>query len=161
MLAGARKHLSSILLWSVVTLVLAQQHAALFAILTFPFVLFYVLLRLVFLRLRKRALAHLGVTLALIATSYMVVAAVHFVRYKEARRMGDEVVQRIRLYKETHGIYPGSSREVGLSPEALKPWRIHYSSDNGEPVLFYPSTQVPFDQYWYNFRQSAWEYRPD
>ena len=161
LLAGTGKHLSSLIIWSVVTLVLAQQHAALFALLALPFVLFYILARLVFLLLRKRALGQLGVTFALIAVSCLLVATVHLVRYKEARQMGEEIVQKIRAYKEMHGVYPGSSREFGIPPEQLKSRRVYYSLGDGEPVLFYSSTLMPFDIYWYNFGQSAWEYRPD
>jgi hypothetical protein len=154
-----RKSLPTIVLWSLVTLLAAQKYGAMFAFLTLPFVVIYVLASIVFLFFRKQTLGNLGGTLAVVSIAYLIVAAVHFARFKEARHDGDEVVQKIQAYRVAHGIYPGSSLEFGVSPEQLKPLR--YALAEGEPMLFYPATQMAFDVYWYNFEQSVWEYRVD
>ena len=138
-----------------------QLHGAVVAFVTVPLVLLYLVASIYLLALKRRTVKQLGVTILIIFSAYLVIAITHTIRFKEARNNANSLVAGLNQYKFSHGTYPRSIIELGVSSEQLRRQNIYYSLSDSGPVLIYMATQVPFDKYFYNFNSSDWEYRAD
>ncbi len=148
-----------IILWVIIVFFSIQVHGALFAFISAPFALIYLVICLFNLFLKKKPRKEIGFKLLIIIISYVVIAAVHVVRFQDARSHADFVLMKIEAFHAIHGQYPANSLEAGLNDEALRKQRLFYGNAQGSPTLFYPATQMPFDTYSFNFKNSQWEYR--
>ncbi len=147
------------MLWIILVVLSMQTHGALFAFMSAPFTFIFLIVCIFNLIIKKKPPKEIGIKLLIITVSYLVIAAVHVVRFQDARKHAEFVLTRIQAFHTTHGQYPANSREVGITDEDLRKQRLFYDNQQGNPILFYPATQMPFDTYSFNFKKSKWEYR--
>jgi hypothetical protein len=88
---------------------------------------------------------------------------IHYIRQKITRRHADEIVAAIDGYSRTHGHYPATLEEIGISRKRLKD-RLGFSAyffNAGKPDFFYHGTFTPYAMCRYDFNAGAWRCRPD
>jgi len=93
-----------------------------------------------------------------------VVFGIHHLRQERMRRDADKLVARIDEYLRTHGHYPATVDEIGMSRPQVKSMLgspSGYFLLNGRPSLFYPATFAPFAACSYDFKAAKWACHAD
>ena len=92
------------------------------------------------------------------------VVCIHFVRHNFVRNTADEIISKITSYAATHGQFPSSISDVGLSEEELRA-KInmgHYWRDEaGKPLFIYAVTFEPYSVFSYDFEKRTWVYEAE
>ncbi|UXI67435.1 hypothetical protein [Tahibacter amnicola] len=108
---------------------------------------------------QERAVQYLKLVLCVITLATGITLHVHYVQ--AARSSAQDVVAFVEAFRESHDRYP-TTAEVEAAPfwSATRLWRIGYAHADGVVLLTYPSTNNPFDRYFYNFAQRTWKFLP-
>lgn len=88
----------------------------------------------------------------------VVIVSSHAYMHNQAREVANAISSTIVLHRQTHGAYPASAEEAGLSREFMKKSRVFYNFSDGVPFLMYPVTFMPFDTYDFDFETGEWQY---
>jgi hypothetical protein len=68
-----------------------------------------------------------------------------------------QVVSTIATYHDQHGAWPDDLAQAGLDEEALRRWRVHYVSRDGQHRVTYPSVFSVYDSFVYDFDKPGWK----
>lgn len=58
--------------------------------------------------------------------------------------MANQVAEAIVLYEQTHGAYPATTEEAGVSNRYARTQMVIYSNKSGRPFIMYPVTFMTF-----------------
>jgi hypothetical protein len=87
------------------------------------------------------------------------VFGIHHLRQERMRRDADKLVARINEYLRTHGHYPATVDEIGISRQQVRDMfgsMSGYYLANGRPALIYTLSFAPFAACDYDFKAAKW-----
>jgi hypothetical protein len=102
------------------------------------------------------------VSLAVIATSVLAVAASHTYHHETARSAANKLVADIVDFRKNNGRYPDDEMELGVTnPSRRQLYRLKYKNFAGEPGFSYSGTFGLFRKWEYNFSTGVWNYESE
>lgn len=156
-----RPYIGTAFLCAIVALLAAQVHSGFMLIVVAPFLLIWLLysIYVVLKHPSRRRVQSIKVALWFIVVGGVLLS--HWYYHRAARETANLAVDAILSYRANHGSFPETLDAAGVVSDNWKGWRVFYLLKDGSPSLFYPSTFVVFDTYWYDFERKSWIYQPD
>lgn len=141
--------------WILATLVMSQRYCGFFVLLVLPFVVVYHAIRLMtgFRQFERRD------SFLISAIALAIIGAVHFYRAEALRHAGNQAVESIQTYRDSHGgEFPSTKENLGFVNGTHD--GVNYGA-GVTPIVWYMTTFEPFDSWVYRFDTGAWEFHPD
>ena len=146
------------------TFICLQAHAGFFLYFFIPVWLFWLPYSAYVIARKPEARKLQTIRVGLWLSAALLIACVHVFRHNSARHTADEVVSKVQSYSATHGHYPPSLTEIGLSKEELRTklrMGFYHRDEAGKPFFIYAATFEPFSTFSYDFGKQLWVYQPD
>ena len=99
---------------------------------------------------------------ALLAVTVAVIGFVHVGYAQSTRASAQQAVDALLSFKTHQGRFPRDAVEAGIETAELESKYVFVRwASEGEPVVIYNSTFIPFDTYHFDFATRTWVFHPD
>lgn len=139
-----------------------RYYLSVFVLAAIPLIFWYLYSCYVAIRFKARRKCQL-IRMLIWFFAIIFVSGIHYIHFRKTQINAQYVSNVIEGYRFNHGNYPPDIEATGLTKEKLRELLgvAGYNYQNGEPMLFYGSPITIFDKYFYNFKESKWDYVPD
>lgn len=153
-------YIKIIILWLIIVCFASAEIGMLFAIMTVPFTLIFLIKWILQLIRKKINIKEILIKTLIILMSYIFIGVVHTIRSENARYNANIVVSQIKAYKAKNGKYPPKLSDINVPEKVFGNGKVYYISEDEKAILYYYSTAIIYAQHSYNFKDDKWEYYP-